>query len=760
MASNIFESELPIDLQRQIDDCCQDFERAWLAGNSPKLEDYVARVSSSGRAKLLCELALLELHYRRDGRGMLTDARLCELHPELMPELAEQLKRLRRESASDAQATAKGRLKPATVKDIEPTIDHDPRSSASRGLHIRCPHCSNPVELLSDTPLESITCRTCGSAFSLVDSEDRTRESPTLKRIGRFELVSRLGIGGFGTVWKARDTELDRTVAVKIPRKGQLGRDEVEQFFREARSSAQLRHPNIVPVHEVGRDADTIFIVSDLIRGVSLSDWLSGAAPSAREIAQLMATIAEALHHAHQKGVIHRDLKPSNILLDDVGQPHIMDFGLAKREIGEITMTVDGHVLGTPAYMSPEQAAGEGHWTDRRTDIYSLGVILFRMLTGELPFRGNAQMQIHQRLTADPPDPRQLNRHLPRDLCTICLKCLERDPNRRFSTAKELADECGRYLRGEPIQSRPISRVERSLRWARRKPAVATAMLLTIFLAVAGPIAAVKFHNQRALLQARFDENTNMIHRFESDLQEANVKANSLREKLDVLEGKANPWEFWLWPPNRDQPPRRNMVAEVFDGSGASLADSLHGGKYAPRETARGYLGLAILAEAVGNTAQASDYYERARDELIKLRQQNADQPILARALADCYMKLARLDHETDRDASLKNLQKAGEIYRELAAEQATDAASQIDWLEAEMTSALRAGSDAGAAHLKTVEEINRTLADKWPTDPGELYRLACYLTQTEPILLPPAAPLPATSPTQAADAKAAPIAE
>ena len=331
------------------------------------------------------------------------------------------------------------------------------------GLHIRCPHCSNPVELLTDTPFESITCRTCGSAFSLVDQDEQTREAPTLKRIGRFELVSRLGIGGFGTVWKARDTELDRTVAVKIPRKGQLAQEEIEQFFREARSAAQLRHPNIVPVHEVGRDDDTIFIVSDLIRGVSLSDWLSGATPNSHETAQLMAIVAEALHHAHQKGVIHRDLKPSNILLDDAGQPHVMDFGLAKREVGEITMTVDGHVLGTPAYMSPEQAAGEGHWTDRRTDIYSLGVILFRMLTGELPFRGNAQMQIHQRLTEDPPDPRQLNRHLPRDLCTICLKCLERDPNRRFATAKELADEFGRFMRREPILSRPISRVERGV---------------------------------------------------------------------------------------------------------------------------------------------------------------------------------------------------------------------------------------------------------------------------------------------------------
>ena len=250
---------------------------------------------------------------------------------------------------------------------------------------------------------------------------------------------------------------------------------EIEQFFREARSAAQLQHPNIVPVHEVGRDGDTIFIVSDLIRGVSVADWLSAGTPAPQVIARLLMTVAGALEHAHQMGVIHRDLKPSNLLLDDSGEPHVMDFGLAKRDVGEVTMTHDGHILGTPAYMSPEQAGGHAHWTDRRTDIYSMGVILFQMLTGELPFRGNASMQVHQRLTEDPPNPRTLNRFLPRDLCTICVKCLERDPNRRYATAKELAEELGRFIRHEPILARPISRAERVLRWAKRKPALAAA---------------------------------------------------------------------------------------------------------------------------------------------------------------------------------------------------------------------------------------------------------------------------------------------
>lgn len=317
------------------------------------------------------------------------------------------------------------------------------------------------------------------------------RPSPLPQSFGDYELLEEIGRGGMGVVYRARQRSLDRVVAVKMMAFGPGSSSELVKRFRaEAVSAASLHHPNIVAIHEVGLHEGQHFFVMDYVEGQSLARLVGNQPLPAKRAATYLETVAEAVHYAHERGILHRDLKPSNVLIDAQDQPHVVDFGLARRLEGQSELTVDGQVLGSPHYLPPEQATGQRGHVSRHTDVYGLGATLYHLLTGRPPFQAESLAQtLDQVLHAEPVAPRLLNPSVPRDLETICLKCLEKEQSRRYSTAQELADELARFQASEPIHARPPGPTGKAWRWCRRKPSLAVAMgvaLLSLLVGVAG----------------------------------------------------------------------------------------------------------------------------------------------------------------------------------------------------------------------------------------------------------------------------------
>jgi serine/threonine protein kinase len=400
---------LPPSGARQVEGVCTRFEAAWQAGARPALEDYLGDTPEPVRSVLLQELLLLELTYRvRAGERPIPD----EYRPRF-PGLADWLPALFRKVLGPGWCE--------TTPEMPPTLSQAP----DPGDRPTPPQPPDPAPL----PLPVVT---------------------------GYEVLAEVGRGAMGVVYKARQTGLNRLVALKMILAGPLaGPQLLDRFRKEAEAVARLGHPNIVHVYDFGERQGLPFFSMELAEGGSLKDRLGSGPLPPPEAARLVRTLAQAMHHAHQRDIVHRDLKPANVLLIPDGTPKVTDFGLAKHLDSSDGPTQSGVVLGTPSYMAPEQARGRTREVGPRTDVYALGAILYECLTGRPPFKGDTALDtLDQVVQRDPTPPSWLRPDVPADLESVCLKCLQKDPRHRYASALELADDLRRFLKCPPDQTR------------------------------------------------------------------------------------------------------------------------------------------------------------------------------------------------------------------------------------------------------------------------------------------------------------------
>ena len=375
------------------------------------------------------------------------------------------------------------------------------RPHAAEGLCTRC-LLENGLEAPLDRPDARFSAWS-PTGDSAIDSDGFPPNQEAVRSFGDYELLEEIARGGMGVVYRARQSSLGRIVALKMILAGPFASKQIIQRFRgEVAAAALLQHPNIVAIHDVGLHDGQHYFSMDYIEGQNLSQLVGTRPLPPAKAARYVKLIAEAIHYAHQQGILHRDLKPSNVLVDASDQPRITDFGLAKRLEGDSSITGTGQMLGSPNFMPPEQASSQRGKVGRSSDVYGLGAILYHLLTARPPFQAESfESVIHQLLNAEPVSPRLLNSSVPPDLETICVKCLQKEPSSRYQSAQELADELGRFLRHEPIQARPVTPAERVWRWCRRKPAIASLSAATILLllavAIGSPIAALRINRER-----------------------------------------------------------------------------------------------------------------------------------------------------------------------------------------------------------------------------------------------------------------------
>jgi hypothetical protein len=452
------EESLPLSAEMRIDAVCVRFEAAWKAvasgGARPAIEAYLGDAADAERAALLRELLALDLDYRKRG----SERPAPDDYRPWFPEHAEVIERL---FAEQNQAAGRGPEMPGGGPGQE--AGADPESTVAPGP----PQAVKKAAVVqADWPV-----------------------------VPGYEILSELGRGGMGVVYRVRHLALKRTVALKMILAGaHAGAEELARFRAEAEAVARLQHPHIIQIHEVGEHAGLPYFSLEFCPGGSLAQKLSGTPLPPGEAAALVEQLARAVQAAHDKGILHRDLKPANVLLAEDGTPRITDFGLAKR-LDRAGQTASGAVIGTPSYMAPEQAGGKSKELTATCDVYALGAILYECLTGRPPFRAATPVDTMLQVVSDEPvPPAQLNARVPVDLETVCLKCLHKDPGKRYESAAALADDLQRWQKGEPVRARPVGRLDKVRKWARRNPALAASLTAVALVLLASTAVSTYFY--------------------------------------------------------------------------------------------------------------------------------------------------------------------------------------------------------------------------------------------------------------------------
>jgi WD40 repeat protein len=500
---------LPVSVQLRLEEACARFEGAWRAagagGAPPGIGAHLSRAAGPERQALLWELLLLDVHYRRRRGERPGQAHYAAQFP------------------GDGDVI-RGALAAASAGKPPPVAAESSRATLRPGAGVMTmpdPYLTRPEGGPGQTAVREPGCPT----------------------VPGYEVLGELGRGGMGVVYKARHLTLKRTVALKMIRGGShASPQELARFRTEAEAVARLGHPNIVQVFEVGAHDGLPYCALEFVDGGSLEARLKGGPLRPDEAARLVGLLARAMHLAHSRNIVHRDLKPANVLLTTDGAPKVTDFGLARQLDADGQHTVSGAVMGTPSYMAPEQASGRAHEAGPPADVYALGAILYACLTGWPPFRGATQLEILEQVRGqEPVSPRALRPEVPRDLETICLKCLRKESERRYASAQELADDLGRFGRGEPVAARAVGAAERLAKWVRRRPAVAGLLAASALAATALLALGVGWLYYQSL-DAAYQSEGEQRKKAEEEKQRAEVfrkRAEEEKQRAEVFRKRA-----------------------------------------------------------------------------------------------------------------------------------------------------------------------------------------------------------------------------